>query len=554
MDIRRAALALLGITRDDEGDGVRPHVVFMGALDDESATNTLAEVDVRVTAAADHAERIAREWVSAHKPYCALAWVVSAEHEVRSWYWAADRYGSADLWAARGDDYRRLPGESYAETYLSAHQPGDSTVARLAVLTAADSLTVDRAVAAADVLSVMAPHLGGIQPADIASYTPPGGLNVWRLPPGETPSGQSTLAQGDGRLDRVREIMGAPAYSQSARPGAGLTIAVLDTGVQRGHPAFGGATVRAIDTTGEGGADQDYHGHGTWVCGAIGGCDVSTGEDGYRGMAAGCSVLAIKVLTRAGWGTDAMIARGIEIAISARVDGISMSLGGGGDMPRTLAALRLAEQAGIPVTAAAGNDGPGEGTVGYPGRYSLVECVGALTLASPPAVARFSSRGPEVDVVAPGEMVYGPWAGSRYTRVSGTSMATPLVAAARALCRAERLRHPEDERCPLRLADQAVYQTARHLPGWADRPTWYGEGVVDVAAAVEMVRAACGPVTPPPPPPPPPPESVVSWILPPDTTASHTVAALTGAVGYVHSLLSSGRRVTITVRPSEGGE
>lgn len=553
MDFLASALHNLGIDGPLHESDPMPHLAFLAKLDHEDAKNTTAEVFAMAYPSREAADEAARKFCEHQKPFCALAWTVPADMKESSWHWSADRFGSADLWRVWGEDRRSLPGASYVANFFRATQPPSSPVARIAIDYAADALTADRAVAAADVLSLFAPHLGTVQPADLGRTDPPRGLETWRLPPGERPLPKSEDAQGEGRLDRVREIMRAPAYDRDARPGKGATIAVLDTGIKADHPAFSGAIVRAIDATGEGSADRDTNGHGTWCAGAIGGIDVTDESNGFRGLAAGCSIVAIKVLTSQGWGTDAMIARGIEIAISAKVDGISMSLGGSGEMPRTRAAIKLAAAAGIPITAAAGNEGPADGTVGYPGAYPEVECVGALTLAAPPTIARFSSRGNELDVCAPGEAVYGPWSGNRYTRVSGTSMATPYTAAARLLCRAEREKFPVPDRCPVSTADLAVYDTAYRLDGWEDRPNWYGQGCVNIAGAVKRVQDECQPKTPVPPPPPPPPSSGDTFHVGAKQTAAEALDMVVMALSGVESRLSKGYDVLITVKASSNG-
>lgn len=549
MDVMRTALSLLGVSPAERGDDVKPYLVFRGRCVEPGNKNTIADVEVDVAPNKDTADRLARQWCAGSGLYTSIAWTVSAEYARSQWHYMSDRYGSADVWAQWGKEVRALPGESYVDTVFRANDPSEGASERVLRSFANDFLTLDKAVAAADVLSMTAPHLGKIMPADLTESDPPRGMDVWRLPPGEAPWGKPMVAQDESELTRVREIMRASKYDTMARPGAGVTIAVLDTGVDARHPAFKGTPLRAIDATGEGGEASDSVGHGTWCAGAIGGFAVDTANSPYMGLAVGCSILAIKVLTSRGWGTDAMIARGIEIAISAKVDGISMSLGGAGEMPRTRAAIELAKSAGIPITAAAGNEGPAEGTVGYPGAYNSVECVGALTQAEPPTIARFSSRGSEVDVCAPGDLVYGPWANGRWTKVSGTSMATPLVAAARALCRTERLKFPPADRCPIEVADQMVYATVYNLAGWSDRPTAYGQGCVNITEALAAVRKACQPKEPPPPPVDPEPGNEFKQWFSPLTEARNVMNGVRLVVGEIEGWLNEGHRVEVSVKP-----
>jgi major intracellular serine protease len=217
--------------------------------------------------------------------------------------------------------------------------------------------------------------------------------------------------------------------------GEGAVVAVLDTGCADRHPALGDWVIGRIDCTGSNPSGIDRNGHGTFCISQIGGRDSRYNQ---VGGAKRVKVLSIQVLTAAGWGTDAMIARGVQVAIQARVDAISASIGGPSPMPLTQAAIREARAAGIPVICAAGNSGPNTSDVDYPARYEECLAVGAVDQDN--RIATFSSRGPGVDVVARGVRQWGAVHTGGYAQWSGTSMAAPHVAAVVALGAGECIR------------------------------------------------------------------------------------------------------------------
>jgi subtilisin family serine protease len=151
-------------------------------------------------------------------------------------------------------------------------------------------------------------------------------------------------------------------------------------------------------------------------------------------------------------------------------------------------------QAGVWVVAAAGNEGPGEGTVGFPGGFSECLCVAALDQNL--AVASFSSRGPAVDTANPGVSILSTYPGGRYARMSGTSMATPYFAGVLALY-LDFLRRNQKPKPNLTQVLEILGATSKDL-GARGKDTAYGYGLPQI---IKMFDA----VTPPPPPPPPPP-------------------------------------------------
>ena len=220
--------------------------------------------------------------------------------------------------------------------------------------------------------------------------------------------------------------------------GAGVKVAVLDTGVYKDHLDLKANIVDCRDATKrgikEGCADRD--GHGTHVAGTILANAGSDGQ-GIYGVAPNASLMAIKVCGPGGcWADD--IAAGIRYAADNGANIISMSLGGDTQSSLIKDAIDYATGKGVLIVAAAGNDGPADGSIDYPGANVKVIAVGAVDSAED--VPSWSSRGVnpgtqayyveerEVEFGAPGVSVESTWKDGCYNTISGTSMSTPHVA------------------------------------------------------------------------------------------------------------------------------
>lgn len=263
-------------------------------------------------------------------------------------------------------------------------------------------------------------------------------------------------------LDTVVPAVGAPLAWSMGNQGEGATIAIIDTGIHP-HPDLVHPQSRIL-------AFKDYvkgktkpyddNGHGTHCAGDAAGNGHSSGGK-YKGPAPGANLVGVKVLNKMGSGNLSDVIGGIEWCITHRaqynIRVLSLSLGS-----RTQTSYRddpvaqAAEQAwkqGITVVAAAGNDGPDPGTISSPGIHPHVITVGASNDNGTPTlsdddVTPFSSRGPTIDhiakpdVLAPGAGITSLRAprsfidktapdsrdGRYYISLSGTSMATPIVA------------------------------------------------------------------------------------------------------------------------------
>ncbi|RKE17618.1 S8 family serine peptidase [Streptomyces sp. TLI_171] len=253
--------------------------------------------------------------------------------------------------------------------------------------------------------------------------------------------------------DAETQQIGAPAAWAAGLGGQGVKVAVLDTGIDDQHPDLTGQVDARRNFTADT-VDEDVHdavGHGTFVASEIAGTGKASGG-AERGVADQARLLVGKVLDDGGSGTDSQIIAGMQWAADAGADVVSMSLGSAEPSdctdPMSTAAQRIAEQSKALFVVAAGNLGSYQ-SVSSPGCAPAVLTVGAVDAKD--ATAAFSSHGSvtgahtlKPEIAAPGVDVKGAAAGGRgiyaYTGMSGTSMATPLVAGTAALVKQ---RHPE---------------------------------------------------------------------------------------------------------------
>ena len=238
------------------------------------------------------------------------------------------------------------------------------------------------------------------------------------------------------------DIINAPQMWDQGYNGSGVKISILDTGIDDTHPDLTGKVIAENDFTDDGTTD-DLYGHGTHCAGiAAGSCNAGAN---VTGVAPGASLMNAKVLNQSGVGFTSGIMSGIEWSIDQNVDIMSMSFGGWqrDGTGRNLESMLITNtvNAGKVVVIAAGNSGPGEGTIGSP-----AVAYGAIAVAasdSNDAIVDFSSRGPTgdgrvgIDVAAPGYKIIAPnafWESQNdYIAFSGTSMSCPHVAGAAAL-------------------------------------------------------------------------------------------------------------------------
>ncbi len=209
--------------------------------------------------------------------------------------------------------------------------------------------------------------------------------------------------------------------------GAAIRVGIIDTGIDMTHPDLqanirGGANM--IDPAK---SPNDDNGHGSHVAGIIAGVNNAVG---IIGVAPSVDLYAIKVLNRQGSGYISDIIEGLQWSIANQMQAVNMSLGASTDIQSLHDAVIAAANAGIVQVVAAGNDGV-SAPVSYPGAYAEVITVSATDQTN--TIASFSSRGPAVDIAAPGVSIFSTYKSGGYATLSGTSMATPHVAGVAAL-------------------------------------------------------------------------------------------------------------------------
>ncbi|MFE7136678.1 S8 family serine peptidase [Streptomyces sp. NPDC057644] len=273
--------------------------------------------------------------------------------------------------------------------------------------------------------------------------------------------------------------------------GTGVTVGVVDSGVDGRHPELAGAVGAGKELFGVRSAKEfgvqapkaphlDCQGHGTGVAGLI--AASRSGEPKINGVAPGVRILPIRMVDGVDRATANTLAAGIDQAVRAGVRVLNLSFALPVDRPPVREAVRRALAADVVVVAAAGNEGT-TGVPMYPAAYDGVLAVGAVDAAGEPMEQ--SNRGDWVDIAAYGEDEIVPAAGgSGYQQVSGTSFATPQVAGAAALIRS---RFPG-----LKAANVADRLTASAISigGSLDQRT--GAGLVDPFAALTHLPADAG--------------------------------------------------------------
>jgi subtilisin family serine protease len=283
----------------------------------------------------------------------------------------------------------------------------------------------------------------------------------------EVPVEEFVPAENGNGYVHFDSITGADKMWDEGFNGTGITIAILDSGVDGDHPDLVNNMIGFKDfinnqedmNPSDGIEAYDDNGHGT-ACAWNAAGDGTASNGTLKGTAPGASILGIKVLESLGAGDDSIIAQGIEFAVLQGADVVSLSLGGEWSdntfvTEPSVQQIRNAIANGVSVVIAAGNSGPAAITINSPG---IVE--EAITVGSSygdTGVVAFSSVGPVLrtvsdpigyvakpDLVAPGNLVVsgrGSQAtefeyptynitqfGTNYTRWSGTSASAPIVA------------------------------------------------------------------------------------------------------------------------------
>ncbi len=305
-------------------------------------------------------------------------------------------------------------------------------------------------------------------------------------------------------LDQSVPQIGAPVAWSHGFTGAGVTVAVLDTGIDATHPDLAARVGPTADFSGKGNV-VDGHGHGTHVASTVAGSGAASGGK-YKGVAPDATLAIGKVLGDDGSGTLDTVVAGMQwAATEAHAKVVNMSLGTDGPTdgtdPVSVALNELTRDTGTLFVTAAGNNGADE-SVGSPAAADAALAVASVSKSD--VLSPFSSRGPRItdgvakpDLSAPGEGIVAAQAtgvppldepvGDAYQRLSGTSMATPHVAGAAALLSQQ---HPD---WPADRLKAALMSTAVVVAGAG--PYAVGTGRVDVGRATTQPVFATGSVS-----------------------------------------------------------
>ncbi|NUT38018.1 MAG: S8 family serine peptidase [Hamadaea sp.] len=313
-------------------------------------------------------------------------------------------------------------------------------------------------------------------------------------------SAQQTLGAGvaklwlDGRvtvnLAESVPMVGAPQAWDLGFNGAGVKVAVLDTGIDPTHPDLATQIDDKVSFV-PGEDTSDLNGHGTHVASTIVGTGAASGG-ANKGVAPGADLIVGKVLNNDGTALNSWIIEGMQWAAESGADVISMSLGDSsltdGTDPMSLAVDQLSAQYDTLFVIAAGNAGPQ--SIGSPGTAPSALTVGAVDKGD--NLAWFSSTGPllasgtvKPDMTAPGVAInaarsqqQSPAQGDgMYWSIDGTSMATPHISGAAAILKQ---RHPEWSGQRIK---EALVSNAKPLADWYS-PFEVGTGRLDIPAAL----------------------------------------------------------------------
>lgn len=264
--------------------------------------------------------------------------------------------------------------------------------------------------------------------------------------------------------------------NEESGAGAGVKIAVLDTGIDPNHPFFQDKNVRYASTCGEDGVDN--HSHGTHVASTI------------LQMAPRAEVLSIQVLGSSGSGSDQTVADGMKMAIDNGCHIINASLGGRSESPVLERAVHQLWENNVLPLIAAGNDSAN--SLSVPARYRAAVACGAVDFNKQHATFSNASHRLALQACGFGCRIYAAVPGGRYEEKSGTSMATPWLCGA--LANLFSYFMANGLKTPSRVEELAFLKPACEDLGGVGKDPEYGFGWLDpskmMAIGRQMVEAS----------------------------------------------------------------
>lgn len=228
--------------------------------------------------------------------------------------------------------------------------------------------------------------------------------------------------------------------------GAGVKLALLDSGIDLSHPMLAEVSIKQTNLLGNDG--EEGKGHGTALASVMAGTN-----SGVQGIAPGSEILSYRVIDKTGKTDSYTVASGIVKAVQDGASVINLSLGAehGSDVLKQ--AVEYARENGVSIIAAVGNEG--EGLVNFPAAYDGV--IGVSSVGKSGQVSSFSNYGEGVDIAAPGVGVLAAWELQEMVSFSGTSVSSAIVSASIAaeLSKDSTLTSHEVEDLLLRYANEA---------------------------------------------------------------------------------------------------
>lgn len=265
--------------------------------------------------------------------------------------------------------------------------------------------------------------------------------------------------------------------------GAGVTVAVLDSGITQ-HEQF---CAGAVDILNISGVDYDYdaYGHGTAIAGILGGCGPE--GSGFSGAAPRVKMKMYKITDNQGNTNNINIAKAVQRILEHNkahpqtpINIINVSYGLSEDDEIVRKAFEAAYAAGIVIVAAAGNDHKDK--LAYPAAYNFVISVGGLRPTR--QIFERSNYGPGLKFTAPASAIYAPAIGNDYAWVRGTSFAAPYISGIAAL-----IMQAYKSKYGVFPSPQKVYEIMVKIsvPQPNLQPRWQGAGLPDASKIDKII-------------------------------------------------------------------
>lgn len=281
---------------------------------------------------------------------------------------------------------------------------------------------------------------------------------------------------GDDLIDWGLQVIMAPLAWEKTK-GEGIKVAVLDTGVDFNHRDLQQNIRDVIDFTGSRYGALDVNGHGTHVAGIIAAADNQTG---MIGVAPEAELYCAKVLSDTGGGKIESIIKGIRWAIAQQVDIINMSLGTPIEPENELhETIKLAINQGIIIICATGNN---NAKVCWPAAYDETIAVSAMNHQY--ERAEFSNYGIQNKIIAPGVDILSTYKNGTYAKLSGTSMATPIISGSAALFMSY-YKKTYGKRPTVQEVYQALLNATVDL-GKEGKDEYFGAGLINLAKLLNL--------------------------------------------------------------------